>query len=234
MLVFSGCSGESATRGGDGPAISSSDRSGRAGDSPAAAQMLPSRTPGEVASLLHSLHQERSYSRIAKLVVADRREATIAALLATDGVLDANEVLHRAAGRRFHGALPGHWNLAVLGNNLGPFSADVRIISERIDDDEAIVTLQEGGNLPLFRAGFVLVAGEWLYQSELTPAWRVRELNRLARILRDVRQAINDGAPYRSINDAFVYRVLPQIVRIDHTSDTVMPVVAAVDQSGDS
>ncbi len=230
LLVLSGCSGESASRGGQDAADLSADGSSRVDASPRAAQLLPTQTPSDVADLLQSLHQERSYSRIANLVVADRRDATIAALLAIDGVLDANEVLHKAAEKRFHGALPGHWNLAVLENNLGPFSADVRIISERIDNDQAMVTLQEGDNLPLYRAQFVLVAGEWLYQSEPTPAWRVRELNRLARMLHDVRQMIAGDAPYWSVNDAFFYRVLPQIARIDHAADTV---VAAVDEPGE-
>lgn len=221
VLVFSGCSENSPTKGG---------ANGRLDGSRFSAQLLPARTPSDVANLLQSHHAKRSYSEIAKLVVREKRDATIAALLAIDDVLAANEMLHRTAGARFNGALPGYWNLAVMENNLGPFSTDVNIINERIRNDTAMVTLQEGDNLPLFRAEFELVDGEWLYRPESMPVGRISELKRLARILRDVRESIFEGAAFGSLTDAYRYRVLPQIARIERGAEAGVPVAAAVEE----
>lgn len=172
------------------------------------------RSPGETVSAIQSARRDGDYKHLAPLIAPELRQATVEFLRAVDGVLAANSSLQETSAARYHGALAGRWDLAAMRNNLGPFSESVSVIREVIDGDRAVVTLQEGDHVPLYHASFERADGGWLYRPEPIPPGTVREMNRLARILADVGESMSRGAPYREIDEAFRFRVLPQIVRV--------------------
>jgi hypothetical protein len=174
-------------------------------------------SPSDVVCELQRLHQEGAYSQIAGYIDPALREPTINILMAVDTVLVSNAYLRGAAERRYGGPLPSDWDLAVLENNLGPFSARLRIISEEIGADQAVVTLQEGTNIPLVHSRFRLQDDLWLLQpDDVDPRFSI-ELNRLARALHEIGESIDDGAPLDATYDAFAFRIAPQIARVAGT-----------------
>lgn len=170
-------------------------------------------SPAEVARRLGSLHRERDYDGIARLIVEDRSETTIDVLRAIDEVLDANGSLHRAVRESYGTATSDTWDLATMENNIGVFSSQVRLINQRFKGSRAVVTLQEGESVPLVHAEFELTGGRWLFRPETVPSTLAPALTELAGILRDVEESVRLGASFESYMDAFLYRVMPQMAR---------------------
>jgi hypothetical protein len=187
----------------------------------------PTRSPADVVRLLQSLHQQRAYTEIAPWITEDRRPAAIQLLQAIDQVIDANEALQTAAEQRFSGPTGTTWSLSAMENNLGPFSARVRLINQLFRGDQATVTLQEGDNIPLVRAQFQLAGGVWRLRPDPTPARMTEELQELACILRDLHASVEAGASLAFYHDAFAYRVLPQMARVVTVPDARPPTAAA-------
>ena len=187
----------------------------------------PVRSPAEVTQLLQSLHQQRDYDRIGRLIVADERAASIALLEAIDRVLDTNKSLRRSAETAYSGPLREYWNLAAMANNIGPFSERVGVINQQFKGSAAVVTLQAGDNIPLIHAQFELVGSEWLYRPERSPARLTTELLALARVLQSVEASVRGGAPFESYLDAFYSRVLPQMEAVTTAQDDAPRTVAA-------
>ena len=179
----------------------------------------PARSPADTVALLQTLHRQRAYDRIAPLIVADQRAVSLALLRAIDQVLDANESLRRMAEEAYSGPVTETWSLAAMADNLGPFSENVRRISQQFKGDTAIVTLQAGDNIPLIHAQFVLSGPQWQYRPEPSPNRLTTELLALTGILRSVEESVRYGAPFDSYLDSFLYRVLPQMARVVTAKD---------------
>ncbi|MFQ5423801.1 MAG: hypothetical protein ACE5F9_07455 [Phycisphaerae bacterium] len=174
-------------------------------------------SPSDVLRRLHALHRQAAYSKIAELIVPDQRETESDWLLAIDEVLASNTALQDSVAECYRGGMPRYWNLAAIANNLGPFSRRIRILREHITGTTATVTLQEADNVPLVHAHLERVDGQWRYRPE-TPSTRMpTELRRLARLLRELAESVRKGAPFESIDDAFIFRVRPQLARIEQT-----------------
>lgn len=192
-------------------------------------EIRATRSPADVARRLQSLHQQRAYDEIATLVVENQREASIDLLKAIDGVLDANAALRKTAEDRYSGPMVETWDLAAMEDNIGPFSARVRLINQRFKRETSTVTLQAGDNIPLIHARFDLVGSEWQYRPEPTPARMVVELNELACVLRGVEESVRHGAPFESYLDAFLSSVLPQMDKVVTATDEPLTTVAVGD-----
>jgi hypothetical protein len=191
------------------------------------------QSPAETALLLQALHQQRDYAAIAPLIVADRRGASLDLLMTIDDVLSANDELQEAVRGVYGSTVSGLWDLSAVENNLGPFSARVVVINQSFKGDSAIVTLQEGDNVPLARAHFDWAEDRWQYRPEVTPAQILPELDILARILRDLAGEAKGGLSFEACFDAFAQRVFPQMHRIIAASE-VRSETVAVSGAGDS
>ena len=170
-------------------------------------------SPTDAARQLQALHAERAYDRLAARIAPDRSQSIVDYLSAVDEVLAADSALHEVVLRVHRVSLPESWNLRVIADNLGLFSTRVKWIGETVDGDRATVTLQEGDHIPLVRARFDLIGGRWLYSPDAPAPATVVELHRLAGVVRDVTRSVEQGAPFEELNDAFTFRILPQIVR---------------------
>ncbi len=186
-------------------------------------------SPTETISTLHALHRGRDFTRLGPWIVKDLRTASLAYLEAVDVLLAANESLRRATRDRYHGAFTSRWDLSAIRNNLGPFSQDVRIVGERIDGDRAIVTLQEGDHVPLFHARLERRGDRWLYRPTDVSPRTLPGLRRLARMLDDVAASVRRGAPPESVDEAFRYRVMPQVARVQRAEAEAITFAAPID-----
>ncbi|RIK64550.1 MAG: hypothetical protein DCC65_14060 [Planctomycetota bacterium] len=170
-----------------------------------------------MARSLHDHFQRRDIAAIGPHLVPDRREATLTILQAISDVLAANLELREAVGDYYHLPATDTWDLAFIENNLGPFSARMHLINQKYRGDEAFVTLQEGENVPLFHARFVLEDGRWLFEPEPPPPGMAQELHGLAESLRDVAGMVRGGAEYEAYLATFFTKALPRIRRVLNT-----------------
>ncbi len=188
-----------------------------------------SASPVDAARRIHQGHSRRDYAAIARLIIEKRRGPTILFLRAVDEVIDRNDALRRAAARRFGGPLSDAWSIAPMRNNLGIFSADVRFISQRFKGGEAVVTLQEGENVPLIRARFVETEAGWQLDPDPAPIHLIDELGALSNTLAEVTQSLQRGGDFDSYVEAFLYQVLPQMRRIMTAEEEGGPQLSSAD-----
>ena len=184
-------------------------------------------SPTEVAQKLGELHRSSQYEEMAKLIAPEGRQSTVDVIRAVDDVLSANAFLKKTAETQYRGPVVEARNLEPMANNLGLFSRDVTILSQRFVGETAYVTLQEGENVPLIHAEFVFQDGRWLYRPEKTPVGVARELVNLANILWDISSRINGEMSVNRFAQVFDMRVMPQIHRVMWTTNvTVLPTMA--------
>lgn len=174
-------------------------------------------TPAQAAQALHDHYQKRDYDAIAPLIIAEYRTETLIFLKALDDVLAANLELREAVEAVYHLPSTEMWDLAFIENNLGVFSSRVQLINQKYRGDEAFVTLQEGENVPLIHARFVIVDGKWMYRPETAPPGMAKELHVLANVIRDVAGMVRGGAEYEAYLATFFTRAVPQIRKVLNT-----------------
>lgn len=195
--------------------------------------LVAARSPAETVTLLHSLYQRRDYDGIAPYVVAERRDGMIAILKAIDEVLSANAESRKAAKAAYTDRPFDALDLSVMADNLGPFSARVRLISQRFKGDVAVVTLQEGDHVPVVHAEFGWWEGRWQYHPERAPTCLAAELRALAAAMRELRDSVNAGASFTAYRDTLEQQVFPQMARVVTARDGEVGAVAAAPESGD-
>jgi hypothetical protein len=184
-----------------------------------AAGAVGARSPVDTVRLLQSLHERRNYAAIAPLLVPERREGLIQLLKAVDEVLAANADLQKAAREKYCGPTLDSWDLSPMQNNLGPFSAQITLINQSFRGDGAVVTFQEGDNVPVAHAQFEWSTEGWQYRPEQTPAKMTTELLELAGVLRDLARAVEGGVSFDQCSEAFTRRVYPQMVKVTTATD---------------
>ncbi len=184
-------------------------------------------SPLEAARLLHALHEQREYGKIAQLIVDERRASTLRVLIALDEAIAANADLRRTAETAYSGPQSEYWDLASMENNLGIFSKKVSFINVAYRGDEAVVTFQQGDFVPLVHEDFVQQDGLWRLRPDHTPEQLPASLNELARVIREVEGEVAKGASLNAYVDSFVYRVVPQMRRVATAGDTKSPAMTA-------
>lgn len=172
------------------------------------------RTPAQCARTLNALFQERRFAELAPMISEQNRQATLALLAAAAEILDANDRLRRAAVDAYHLADCDVWDLGALRDNLGVFSKNPTLISEKYVGADAIVTLQEGGNVPLIRARFTPHGAGWVLVPGPTPPELPARLLELAASLREVEAIVRSGIPYLEYVQLFYDRALPHMREI--------------------
>jgi len=132
-------------------------------------------------------------------------------LMAVDDVIDANDALCALAESRYGVPSSRTWDLGVMRDNLGVFSASIELINERQRGATAEVTVQEADRVPLVHIHFERRDGRWLYAAEEPPRALAVRLNRLAAAIRDVSARIEQGDTYEEYVGAFFTKAMPQI-----------------------
>ncbi len=186
-------------------------------------------TPSVGARLLGEYHRRRDYDRLSALIHEDHRAATLSFLRAVDAVIDANARMREVAIARFGRVLADSWNLSAIENNLGVFSADTQILTQRFRGDEAEVTLQEGEQVPLVRARFLRVGGDWKFVPDAVSADIEPTLLRLGGELRGIASRLNAGADYIEYLKAFPERIAPLIDCVAPSEETIQSATVDAD-----
>ncbi len=176
-------------------------------------------SPAETVSLLQSLYQRRAYDALVPYIVAERRDVMVDMLEAVEAVLSANSRLLRVAQAAYSEEMFEPYDLSAMADNLGPFSAHIRLISQRFKGDLAVVTFQAGDHVPLVHAEFAWAEGRWQYRPEAMPARMAAELRELARMLLELADATERGAPCAAYHQALELQVIPQMARVATAQD---------------
>lgn len=172
-------------------------------------------SPVQVTEKLNSLFKTRQYDVLAQMICERQRSSMIGFLKAVDHVLGANERLRKAANRRFGSYLTEVWSIVELGNILGPFSNEMHVIDqEAVTDGRMVVIIQEGQNVPLYRAEFVQVENQWRYRPEPVSGAMVGEVETLAEKLETIAFRVEGGAGFDYYMDSFLSEVCPQMHKI--------------------
>jgi len=190
--------------------VDSSPRTSRVVQEP----VKPAQSPAETVSLLRLLHQRRDYNALAAYVVGEERDAMVDVLKAIDEVLSANAALLDAAQTAYSEELYEPFDLSAMADNLGPFSSRVSLISQSLKGDTAVVTFQEGENVPVVHAIFVWAEERWQYQPQTIPAHLPGDLRKLAGELGSLKSATQGGASFAAYCEVLDRRVLPLMARI--------------------
>ncbi|HKQ47701.1 MAG TPA: hypothetical protein VJZ71_06510 [Phycisphaerae bacterium] len=183
-------------------------------------------SPLETARLLHALHEQREYGKMAQWIVEEDRARLMRLVIALDEAIAANAALRRTAELTYFGPQEECWDLASMENNLGIFSRRVSFINMTYRGEVGEVTVQQGDAVPLIHVEFVQRDGRWLLQPEPTPEAVAAALDDLTRILREVEVEVARGASLNAYADAFFYRVVPQMHRVVTAGETPRPAMA--------
>ncbi|MBK8267951.1 MAG: hypothetical protein IPK83_06440 [Planctomycetes bacterium] len=225
--ILAGCDGRPASA--DARATTASGT--RPSVATAAVHDHVARGPAEVARLLNELHRKGDYDGIAAFITPDRRDGMMTLLRAIDGVFAADGRLRAAAIERYGGPHAVAWDLSVLRNNLGLFSAQTNVINQSFAGDRGMVTLQEGNHVPLVRAPFVCREGRWLYEPELPSGAVAKELVKLAGVIGDIRAAVEAGEDFGPYLESFHGKMVPQMRAVVMAKDEAdVRVTAAQDE----
>lgn len=176
----------------------------------------PGMSPSEVILAINRARVAGHYDQLKQSLAPGRNSDHILILLAVDQVLSANTALQAAITKRFGSATAAQFDLSEIGESYGMFSFHVRVIRERINDERATVTIQEGDNVPLREVALELHNGRWLAATELPERGLVEKLQKLARIIDQIReQADQPASTFQQLADSFRLRAWPQIEAID-------------------
>lgn len=183
-------------------------------------------SPLESARLLHALHEQRAYGKIAQWIVEEDRARLIRLLISLDEAIAANAALRRTAELAFSGPQQECWDLASMEHNLGIFSKKVSFINMTYRGEIGEVTLQQGNAVPLVHVEFVQRDGRWILKPEPTPEALPVALDELSQLLRNVEGEVARGMSLNAYADAFFYRVLPQMNRVVTAGETPRAAIA--------
>lgn len=147
-------------------------------------------------------------------MAGDNTIPTIRFLKSIDRVLDAHDRLQENARRQFGDQIHHAWNVNAMQNNLGIFSRDIHIISQSLGGDTAEVTLQAADRVPLVRANFRRVDGEWKLVSSIADDDICNSLDEFAARIDSVADRITDGLTPTGYFDAVTRELLPGMAQI--------------------
>lgn len=194
VAVFLGVSGVacSCDRSDVGRARSSADRQGES--SSADASHLEGPSPIEVVRLVHEQRVAGGLGLVGHHVVPERRSHVLGLLQAMDRLLWANQVLQAAVVSRFGRATARVFDRSRAANAIGVFSHDVEVLDQQVDGDNAVVTIQIAGRVPLDEVKLVRREHRWLIQTDPPITGVADELHRLAEVLVDAARMLDKTA----------------------------------------
>ena len=178
------------------------DRSRPADDSTSTASRqstAPSAASDKALSAVETvrrIHQYRIAGQIGYIepyLLPEQRAAVVELMHAVDRLERANEALQAAVRRRLGRASAMMFDRSGVANIVGVFSKSVKVIDERVVGEEALVTIQVAGRVPLEEVHLVRRAGLWLVRTDTPIPGVAAELDRLADRMIDEAARVEDG-----------------------------------------
>jgi hypothetical protein len=169
-------------------------------------------TPAGTIEQLRGWRAARRYREMEPYIDPPGRIHFIDTLAAMDQVLAANRQAMKAIAELWGEHRVLAWDLSGLGAHLGVFSDEVSLIREDVDGDEATVIYQVGRTVPLNTARLRRIEGRWVYLPGDSTAEFPRAMQRLARTLGEVAEAIyTQRMPPDRIDQEYRLRVVPRL-----------------------
>jgi hypothetical protein len=155
------------------------------------------------------------------LVVEDRRDELIDALLGVDQLLAANRRLKELVQERIGAEAAPWWDLSSVENGLGPFSRDVEVVIVQVDESHASLTIQVAKRVPLMEVEFVRQPpGPWRYVPDPPIPGMAEQLRELARNLDSLAEQLTDSAMTpEQFERGFRRQVLPLLQSLGRMAD---------------
>jgi len=150
--------------------------------------------PKETLFALTRAHSARNYDEFRRLVLVQRRDGLVSTLRAVDRFLAAERTLRAVILHSFGREFAEIVDLSRFAAHLGVFSADVKLLDERIVGQRAIVTYLVAGMPPAREAALVRVDGHWRYDpgEGFSPAWP-RAFEEMAGVLDQMANEVKTG-----------------------------------------
>jgi hypothetical protein len=155
------------------------------------------------------------------LVVEDRRDELIDALMGVDQLLAANRRLKELVNERIGADAAPWWDLSLLENGLGPFSRDVDVVTVEMDKSDATLTIQVAKRVPLLEVAFVRdPPGRWRYVPDPPIPGMAEQLRELARNLDSLADQLTDSPMTpEQFERRFRQQVLPLLQSLGRMAD---------------
>ena len=187
------------------------------------APQQPAAGADPVAALrdLRRCHHARQYRQMEGLVVEDRRNELIDALMGVDQLLAANRRLKELVAERIGPEAAPWWDLSLIENGLGPFSRDVEVVAVQVDESHASVTIQVAKRVPLLEMAFVREPpGPWRYVPDPPIPGMAEQLRDLARNLDSLAEQLTDSTTTpEQFERSFRRQVLPLLRSLGQMDD---------------
>ncbi len=155
-------------------------------DSPSTERSASSSRTNEDISPLDTVQRVHHYrlagqiGRIEPYLWPEQRAVVVELIQAVDRLAWANEVLQAAVTKHLGPASAGLFDRSQVANIIGVFSKDVELIDQRINGEQAVVTIQVAAQVPLEEVQLFRRNGRWLIRTDSPIPGLAGELRNLA------------------------------------------------------
>lgn len=165
LVLFAGTACErSDDAGGTDPA--GQETTAANGTSSGAADSAAALSPQEVVRRVNQHRRADELSEVEQYLVPELAPYLISFVNAIDKMLQANRVVLAAVTKHFGQAAATEFDRSGIGDMLGVLARDVKVVDQQINGDQAVVSLQVGGRMPLQQAHLIRRDGRWLIVTE--------------------------------------------------------------------
>ncbi len=137
-------------------------------------------SPIDTVQRVHDYRLAGQIGRIEPYLWPEQRAAVVELIRAVDRLVWANEVLQAAVTKHLGRASAGIFDRSQVANIIGVFSKDVELIDQRINGEQAVVTIQVAAQVPLEEVQLVRRNGRWLIRTDSPIPALAGELRNLA------------------------------------------------------
>ncbi|MCH8148791.1 MAG: hypothetical protein IH987_12465 [Planctomycetes bacterium] len=149
----------------------------------AAALATKNLSPIDTLRLLRAHRAAGRFDQLGSYLLPEQRRYVIDLIHAVDRLDRGNDVLQGAVTRRFGPATARMFDRSGTRNAIGVFSADVKLLTERVSEDAAVVVIQVADRVPLIEVHLERRADRWVLRTDPPIPGMAAELAKLAEAL---------------------------------------------------
>lgn len=170
--------------------------------------------PVEAIARWRRWRDEKRYRLIERCIETNQRKTFVDTLICVDAFLAANEQVQKAIGEVLGDYRTDEWDLSLVGEHLGLFSAGMEILRVDQEADRVTISYQVGGRLPLETASLRAGPEGWTYVTGPGAPGFPAAIRGLAMTLSDIAESIRrKGMTREHINQEFRLRIWPRLMK---------------------
>ncbi len=215
VLCFAGCKPSKPSE----QAVDSS-----VGSSVVPIKTLDEMSPSELIEHAHRLRVAGKWSKLEPCLLDAQRRDVIEMIQAIDKLEYANKTLSGALIQHFGRAEAAKFGKPSAASVAGVFSTKLQVVSETIQNEQAVVTIQIAGGVPLEQVPLVRCESHWCIETDPPITGLHKELSLLADAMTDVATLLDDKnmTPEQTFN-LLRTRTAPMKRRITRMSQQATP-----------